>query len=84
VAFRLLKWQLINHMEHPLTIPGIAGSVIMWSIQGHTTAQAVSRWLPTVVARVRSRVRSSVICGGQSGAGAGFLQVLRVQFPMKS
>jgi hypothetical protein len=40
-------------------------------------AQAASRWLPTAAARVRSRVRSSGICGGQSGAGAGFLRVLR-------
>jgi hypothetical protein len=43
-------------------------------------AQAVSHWLPTVVARVRTRVWSCGICGGQSGAGAGFLQVL--QFPL--
>jgi hypothetical protein len=35
-------------------------------------AQAVSRWLPTAAARVRSRVWSSGICGAQSGAGAGF------------
>jgi hypothetical protein len=43
-------------------------------------AQAVSRWLPTTAARVRSQVWSSGICGGQSGAGAGFLRVL--QFPL--
>jgi hypothetical protein len=35
---------------------------------------------PTAVTRVRSRVWSSGICGGQSGAGAGFLRVL--QFPL--
>jgi hypothetical protein len=40
----------------------------------------VSRWLPTVAARVQARVWSCGICGGQSGAGAGFLQVLR--FPL--
>jgi hypothetical protein len=39
--------------------------------QGRALAQAVSRWLPTVAARVPSRVWSSGICGGQSGAGAG-------------
>jgi hypothetical protein len=39
-------------------------------------AQAVSRWLPTAGARVWS----SRICGGQSGAGVGFLRVL--QFPL--
>jgi hypothetical protein len=32
-----------------------------------------SRWLPTAAARVRARVWSSGICGGQNGAGAGFL-----------
>jgi hypothetical protein len=36
-------------------------------------AQAVSRWLPTAAVRVRSRVSSSGIYGGQSGAGASFL-----------
>jgi hypothetical protein len=34
---------------------------------GRAIAQAVSRWLPTVAARVRFRVCSSGICGGQSG-----------------
>jgi hypothetical protein len=41
--------------------------------------QAVSRRHPTAATRVRSQVRSCGICGGQSGAGAGVLQVL--QFP---
>jgi hypothetical protein len=45
-------------------------------IHGRAIAQAVSRWLPTAVARVRS----SGICG-ESGAGTGFLRVLR--FPLK-
>jgi hypothetical protein len=47
---------------------------------GRAIGQAVSRWLPTAAARVRARVWSSGICGGQSGAGAGFLRVLR--FPL--
>jgi hypothetical protein len=49
---------------------------------GRTTAQAVSRWLPTAAARVWSRVWLSGICGGQNGAGVGFLRVLR--FPCQS
>jgi hypothetical protein len=48
--------------------------------EGRFVAQAVSRWLPTAAARVRARVWSSGICGGRSGAGAGFLRVL--QFPL--
>jgi hypothetical protein len=49
---------------------------------GHAIAQAVSRWLPTAAARVRARVWSSGICGGQSGAGAGFLRVIRFPLPI--
>jgi hypothetical protein len=45
-------------------------------------AQAVSCWLPTAVARVRAQVWSCGICGGQSGAVAGFLQVLRFPLPI--
>jgi hypothetical protein len=52
------------------------------SLKGRAIAQAVSRWLPTAAARVRARVCSSEICGGQSGAGAGFLQVLRFLLPI--
>jgi hypothetical protein len=47
---------------------------------GSTIAQAVSLWLRTAAARVRARVLSNGICGGQSGAGAGFLRL--VQFPL--
>jgi hypothetical protein len=39
-------------------------------------AEAVSRWLPTSAARVRARVWSCGICGGQCGAGADVLRVL--------
>jgi hypothetical protein len=47
---------------------------------GRAIPQAISSWLPTAEARVRARVWSSGICGGQSGAGAGFLRAL--QFPL--
>jgi hypothetical protein len=44
-------------------------------------AQAVSHWLATEAAWVRAPVWSSGICGGQSGAGAGFLRVLLFPLP---
>jgi hypothetical protein len=56
-------------------------SKFMWSL-GCAIAQAVSRWLPTAAARVRSQIRSCGICGGQSGTGAGFLLVLRFPLPI--
>jgi hypothetical protein len=49
---------------------------------GRAIAQAVSRWLPTAAARVQSWVWSIGICGGQNGAGAGFLRVLRFPLPI--
>jgi hypothetical protein len=45
----------------------------MYYKHGRARAHAVSRRLPTEAARVRSQVKSCRICGGQSGAGAGFL-----------
>jgi hypothetical protein len=50
--------------------------------KGRAIAQAVSRWLPTATARVQTRVWSSGICGGQSGAGEGFLRVFRFPLPI--
>jgi hypothetical protein len=49
---------------------------------GRVIAQAVSRRLPTVVARVRAQVRSCGIYGGQGSTGAGFLRVLRLPLPI--
>jgi hypothetical protein len=53
-----------------------------FSTSGRAIAQAVSRWLPTAVARVQTLAWSSGICGGQSGAGVGFLRVLRFPLPI--
>jgi hypothetical protein len=54
---------------------------IVTSTNGRAVAQAVSRWLPTAVARVRVRTACG-ICGGQSGIGAGFLRVLWFPLPI--
>jgi NAD(P)H-hydrate repair Nnr-like enzyme with NAD(P)H-hydrate epimerase domain len=48
---------------------------------GRAVAQAVSRWLPAAAARVLVRA-AFVVCGGQSGTGAGFLLVLRFPLPI--
>jgi hypothetical protein len=50
---------------------------------GRAIAQAVSRWLPTAEAMVRAWVWSCGNCGGQSGAEAGFLRVLRFPLPIR-
>jgi hypothetical protein len=50
---------------------------------GRALAQAVSRWLPTAAARVRV-LAACVVCGGQSGTGAGFLRVLQFPLPIIS
>jgi hypothetical protein len=57
-------------------------ALLSTSYKGCAIAQAVSRWLPTAVARVRARVWSCGICGGQSGTGAGLLRVLRFPLPI--
>jgi hypothetical protein len=66
-------------VRHDDFYPGLV-SVINGS--GRAKAEAVSRWLPIAAARVQSRVWSSGICGGQSGAGAGLLRVLRFPLPL--
>jgi hypothetical protein len=48
---------------------------------GRAIAQAVSRWLPTAAVRGSRPGRYVGFCGGQSGAGAGFLRVLRFLLP---
>jgi hypothetical protein len=80
----LLQMKLIRDI-------GIMEHWSLWFDSGHFTlqdrgmamrvAQAVSRWLPTVAARVRDRAACGV-CGGQSGTGGGFLRVLRFLLPI--
>jgi hypothetical protein len=75
-----------------LSITALINSVVVSSniqkggqsmgVVGRAIAQVVSRWLPTAAARIRSRVLYSGICGGQSGAGASFLRVLRFPLPI--
>jgi hypothetical protein len=57
--------------------------VRLLSLTGRAEAQAVSRRLSTAAARVRTRVRSCGIFGGQSDIGAGFLRVLRFPLPIR-
>jgi hypothetical protein len=52
-------------------------TVVIFVYYSRVIAQTVSRQLPTAAARVRARVRSCMICGGEGGPGAGFLRVLR-------
>jgi hypothetical protein len=68
---------------------GLNFNFLFWALSffliytfGRSIPQAVSRWLPTAAARVQTWVYSCGICGGQSGAGAGFLQVLRFYLPI--
>jgi hypothetical protein len=49
---------------------------------GRAIAQTVSRWLPTAAVRGSGPGRHVGVCGGQSGAGAGFLRVL--PFPLSN
>jgi hypothetical protein len=71
-----------GRQQVPESLPRAVGYVLDYFsadyMQGRAIAQAVSRWLSTAEARVRSQVRSCGICGGQSVTEAGFLQVLRV------
>jgi hypothetical protein len=50
--------------------------------QGPALAPAVSSRLPIAMTRVRARVRSCRICGGQSCTEAGYLRVLRFPLPI--
>jgi hypothetical protein len=92
----LLKWRVRKACTRACyTVTGCYSSPLTYSAQsdisentdigkietlGRATAQAVSHWLPTAAARVRTRIRTCGICGGQSDTGVGFLRIL--QFPL--
>jgi hypothetical protein len=50
--------------------------------KGRALAQAVNRWLSTLETRIRGRVRSCWICGGQNGTVTSFLLVLWFPLPI--
>jgi hypothetical protein len=86
VRFQLLRDVIINNIiswNFTQCIP----VKVYWRFGGThflgcATSQAVSRWFPSAVHRVRAQVWSSRICGGQSGAGIDFLWVLRFPLPI--
>jgi hypothetical protein len=75
------RMQVLYNAEYSLLMVFNSWLILLSYHPGRAIAEAVSRWLPTAAARVQSQVWSSGICGGQSGAGAGFLRVLRFPLP---
>jgi hypothetical protein len=72
------KSLLCSRISDEMTSPSAEWLIFLFHIwMGRAIAQAVSRWFPTAAARVRARVWSCGICGGQSGSRAHFLRVLR-------
>jgi hypothetical protein len=69
---KIERWRKLSFERNPC----------LTSILGRWIAQAISRWFPTAAARAQTRVQSCGICGGQSGAGVGFLRVLWLPLPI--
>jgi hypothetical protein len=84
MAFAFFSYIFSKIFEYKMVLNSTSHqfSVVISLPEGRAIAQAVSRWLPTAAARVRSWLWSSGICGGQSDAGAGFLRVLRFPLPI--
>jgi hypothetical protein len=82
VTWVLVLWHSPRWTYNQLILISSAGKAMKLKSRGRAIAQAVSRWLPIAAARVRARVWSCGICGGQSVAGAGFLRVLRFPLPI--
>jgi hypothetical protein len=73
----------ICHFLHCRCLPQRWNCSLYLQTGGRAIAQAVSRWLPSAATRVRARVWSWGICGGQwCPTGAGFLRVLRFPLPV--
>jgi hypothetical protein len=72
----------MNTQYYSITVKAMTAPLAYQLYRSRAIAQAVSCWLPTAAARVQSRVWSSGMCGGQSGAGAGFLLLLRFPLPI--
>jgi hypothetical protein len=78
----IVQLEGLGQLKNPMTAcPHVVSGQSKFN-RGLAIAQTVSRWLPTAAAPVRARVWSGWICGGQSGAGAGFLRVLRFPLPI--
>jgi hypothetical protein len=77
---------------YPQPIHAVGKMPIRWSLMcvvqmlqsdtGRAIAQAVSHRFPNAGSVVRAQFSSCVICGGQSGPGAGFLRKLRFPLPI--
>jgi hypothetical protein len=78
---RILQYNIIRNLTLLWAEEKILAKALLRTI-GRAIAQAFSRCLPTAAARVRVRDWSCGICGGQSGAGAGFLPVLLFPLPI--
>jgi hypothetical protein len=82
--------QLVYSDIFPCTIERHTHSLMelspSWEAANCATTQELPSVLwnpkPTAAARVRARVWSYGICGGQNGAGAGFVRVLRFPLPI--
>jgi hypothetical protein len=61
----------------------VTGPLAPAAYRDRAIAQAVSRRLPISAARVRARVRSCRLYGGQSGTGTGLLRVLWFPLPIR-